>query len=358
MITIIFPYRNRESVRVKRSLDSLKGQTNSDFEVVFVDYGSNSLSALSIKDLVSNYKFVKYIYNYSEFQPWSRAKAINIGLKNVDSEYIFTADVDMIFSPNFVRELHKLKNPLKSYYFKVGFLNENESRSDKQFQDFTIDFSSGIGSQGLSLFYLKSLNEVRGYDEFLHFWGAEDIDIHNRLEKNGIESVFYSEEILMLHQWHKSYRKAEKKVLTKDLQLTDIIKINHQKLLANTENKEIQVNKKNWGASICKSDFELLKKDKQEKIMFNKKEIVSHFLFCELPNFKDDILNISFMEDPFHNSLKYKLKKILGKKVPKYYTLKEINDLLLLHIISFYHNFPYLYEVSNDLDSITFKIKK
>lgn len=358
MITIIFPYRNRETVRVKRSLDSLKEQTNSDFEVVFVDYGSNSVSASNIKDLVANYKFVKYIYNYSEFQPWSRAKAINIGLKNATTEYIFTADVDMIFSPNFVCKLHELKNPLKGYYFKVGFLNEKESESDKKFQDLEIDFSSGVGAQGLSLFHLNSLKEVRGYDEFLHFWGAEDIDIHNRLEKNGVESIFYSQEILMLHQWHTSYRKEEKKILTKDLQLTDIIKINHQKLLANTENREVQVNNVKWGAGICKNDFEILKKDKQEKIMLNKKEIVSHFLFCELPNFEDDILNISFMEDPFQNSLKYKLKKILGKKVPKYYTLKEINDLLLLHIISFYHTFPYLYEVSDELNSIRFKIKK
>ncbi|WP_278020440.1 glycosyltransferase family 2 protein [Flavobacterium ginsengisoli] len=210
MITIIFPYRNRESVRVKRSLDSLREQTNSDFEVVFVDYGSNSVSASNIKDLVANYKFVKYIYNYSEFQPWSRAKAINIGLKNATTEYIFTADVDMIFNPNFVCKLHELKNPLKGYYFKVGFLNEKESESDKKFQDLEIDFSSGVGAQGLSLFHLNSLKEVRGYDEFLHFWGAEDIDIHNRLEKNGVESIFYSEEILMLHQWHTSYRKEEK----------------------------------------------------------------------------------------------------------------------------------------------------
>ncbi len=142
------------------------------------------------------------------------------------------------------------------------------------------------------------------------------------------------------------------------MQLTDIIKINHQKLLANTENREVQVNNVKWGAGICKNDFEILKKDKKEKIMLNKKEIVSHFLFCELPNFEDDILNISFVEDPFQNSLKYKLKKILGKKVPKYYTLKEINDLLLLHIISFYHTFPYLYEVSDELNSIRFKIKK
>jgi len=358
MITIIYPYRNRESERVKRSLDSLKEQTNSKFEVLLVDYGSDSVSASIIKELVSNYKFAKYIYNYSEFQPWSRAKAINIGLKNVTTEYIFTADVDMIFSSNFIYKLYELKNPIKGYYFKVGFLNEKESKSDKKFEDFEIDFSSEVGAQGLSLFHLKSLKEITGYDEFLHFWGAEDIDVHNRLEKNGTESIFYSEEILMLHQWHTSYRKAEKKVLTQDLQLTDIVRINHQKLIRNAQSRKTEVNNVSWGVGISKNDFEALKKDNKEKLMLNKKEVITHFLFCELPNFKDGILNIHFVKDPFQNSLKYKLKKLLGKKVPKYYSLREINDLLLLHIISFYHTLPYFYEVSNDLNSITFKIKK
>lgn len=358
MITIIYPYRDRDSERVKRSLDSLKEQTNSDFEVLLVDYGSNLSSASIIKDLVSNYKFAKYFYNYSGFQPWSRAKAINIGLKNVSTEYIFTADVDMIFSPNFVSKLHELKNPVKAYYFKVGFLNEKESKENKKFENYLIDFSTEIGAQGLSLFYLKSLKEITGYDEFLHFWGAEDIDVHNRLERNDTESIFYSEEILMLHQWHTSYRKSEKKGLTRDLQLTDILKINQQKLLANTRSKEVSINKLNWGITVLENDFEDLKKHEQKILMLNKKDVVTHFLFCELPDFKNGVLNIHFVKDPFQNSLKYRLKKFLGKNVPKYYSLKEINDLLLLHIISFYHTHPYFYEVSNDLNSIKFKIKK
>ncbi|RYJ37831.1 putative beta-glycosyltransferase [Flavobacterium anhuiense] len=358
MITIIYPYRNRESERVRRSFDSLKEQTNSDFEVLLVDYGSDLTSASIVKDLVSNYKFAKYIYNYSGFQPWSRAKAINIGLKNVTTEYIFTADVDMIFSPNFVSKLHELKNPVKAYYFKVGFLNEKESKENKKFENYLIDFSTEIGAQGLSLFYLKSLKEITGYDEFLHFWGAEDIDVHNRLERNDTESIFYSEEILMLHQWHTSYRKSEKKGLTRDLQLTDILKINQQKLLANTRSKEVRINKLNWGITVLENDFEDLKKHEQKILMLNKKDVVTHFLFCELPDFKNGVLNIHFVKDPFQNSLKYRLKKFLGKNVPKYYSLKEINDLLLLHIISFYHTHPYFYEVSNDLNSIKFKIKK
>lgn len=358
MLTILYPYRNRETERVKRSLDSLIEQTNHDFRVILVDYGSNVSSASEIKELVSSYTFATYIYNFSELQPWSRAKAINIGLRNVTTDYVFTADVDMIFSPNFIAKLQELKNPLKAYYFKVGFLNEKESLTIKPFDNYTADFSSGVGAQGLSLFSIEEIRKINGYDEFLHFWGAEDIDIHNRLERIGVESVFYDTEILMLHQWHKSYRREEKHILAKDLQLTNVVQINHHHLLFNNENEKTAVNNENWGNGFCALDFQELKEDQTQKILLNKVEVITHFLFYELANFKNGILNVGFVKDDFQGSLKYKMKKILGKKVPKYYSLKEINDLILLHVISFYHTSPYSYEISDDLKKITFKIKK
>jgi len=358
MITILYPYRNREPERVKRSLDSLKEQENNNFKVLFVDYGSNAVSSSAIKDLISQYDFATYIYCFSEYQPWSRAKALNIGLKNVTTDYVFTADVDMIFSPNFISKLQELTNPSKAYYFKVGFLNEKESQTNKNFEDYSIDFSTGVGAQGLSLFYLKNVVEITGYDEFLHFWGAEDIDIHERLIRTGIESVFYNNEILLLHQWHRSYRKSEKDSLTVDLQLKGIVKLNHQHLKNNQENKIIKFDNQKWGNIISESDFNELENIQNQMILDNKVEVIDHFLFVELPKSQNKVLSIKFIQDNFQNSLKYKVKRFLGKSVPKYYSLKEINDKLLLHIISFYHIYPYSYKISDDLQHITFKIKK
>ncbi len=40
MITILYPYRDRELSRLKRSLDSLSKQSQPDFKVLLVDYGS------------------------------------------------------------------------------------------------------------------------------------------------------------------------------------------------------------------------------------------------------------------------------------------------------------------------------
>ena len=55
MATIIYAYRNRDESRIKMSLDSLKNQTNQNFKVVFVDYGSESKLAANIQKLVESY---------------------------------------------------------------------------------------------------------------------------------------------------------------------------------------------------------------------------------------------------------------------------------------------------------------
>ena len=57
MITIIYPYRNRELERIKHSLDSFARQNNLDFKVIFVDYGSKKDNAVNIKPEVEKYTF-------------------------------------------------------------------------------------------------------------------------------------------------------------------------------------------------------------------------------------------------------------------------------------------------------------
>lgn len=358
MITILYPYRDRELSRVKRSLDSLSGQSCMDFKVLFVDYGSEFKMAKSVEELLTKYHFAEYFYSYHINRPWSRAKAVNIGLQMITTTYVFVADVDIIFRHDFVEKLYQLKNPKQAVYFKVGFLEENESKELKSFSDYKIAFTSGQGAQGLSLFSLKELKAIHGFDEFLHFWGAEDEDVHIRLQLNGIEVFFYDSDVMLLHQWHQSYRKLDQKKITQNLQLSNITGINAQHLLYNKSNKRIIVNQKDWGCSFSKIEFDQLEKQKKSIEVLNNKVAIDHFLFFELPNFSASILNVNFLEDKFQTTIKYKVKKIIGKTVPEYYSLKEINDKLLLHLISFYNGCNYSYRISDDLKTINLKIQK
>lgn len=356
-ITILYAYRNRELDRIKRSLDSLKLQLLQNFEVLFIDYGSKKQMAYEVKSLIGNYDFATYEYLYTELQPWNKSKALNYAIKNLNSEYFFTADIDIIFHPEFTSILQKKCCPDKATYFQVGYLSKEESKKELFFERYTIKFYSNEEATGMTLFPVDVIKKSRGYDEFFHFWGSEDTEIHNRLKKEGFEVEYYNHKIVLLHQWHKNYRNRETKGLNTELQLTGIVEINSVHLLKKYERKERNETSNEWGRVLSKEELQELESIKT-KVLSNEKKVIDYFLYQELPFFNHEIIAFNIKENPFKNSFKYKLKIFLGKKVPQFYNLKEINDKLLLHIISFYHQFPYTYKISQDLQNIEFKIKK
>jgi glycosyltransferase involved in cell wall biosynthesis len=359
MLTIIYPYRNREVNRVKKSLDSLASQNNKEFKVVFVDYGTPKEQAKEIEELVTSFPFANYQYYSTQHQPWNKSRALNSVIKNLKGSFCFIADIDMIFHSTFVETALLLQKEDEAVYFKVGFLDEKETQATRSFSEYKISFESDEEATGLTLFPVKKLKEINGFDEFYHFWGAEDTDVHARLRNNGTTVTFYDKDILLLHQWHPSYRSKESKSLSQSLQLTGIVQLNHQHLKFAKQHKVTIVNPKQWGEVPSAKTFAKLEAGSPNKIKIsNQKEVIDHFLFVELPTLSHGLHTFFISEDNFQKTIKYTAKKRLGKKVPNYYTLKEINDALLLQIITFYRNYPYIYKINKSLDTITFTILK
>ncbi len=357
MLTLIYPYRNRDLERLKNSLDSLGKQTDSDFKVFFVDYGSQGERAQAAKKLCNNYNFVSYRYFKSQFQPWNKSRALNNVIKVLDTGFCFVADVDMIFHPQFVEKALKLQVKNKTIYFKVGFLKPDETEKSMNFSDHKNYRLSNHEATGLSMFPLNILKKLRGFDEFYHFWGAEDTDMHVRLKNAGYEVEFYDEEVLLLHQWHPSYRSTESRDLNKELQIDGIVQLNHQHLKHAVEYKTTKVNRESWGECITLEELNELEKALVNFVLDNEQRKIDHLLYVVMPEAKNQILKIIIQKDSFRNSLKYRAKRLLNKKVPEYYSLKEINDKILLHLISFYRNKAYIYKISDDLKSIEVAVK-
>lgn len=202
------------------------------------------------------------------------------------------------------------------------------------------------------------MKKVKGFDEFLHFWGAEDEDVHNRLLQVGYQVNFYEKEILLLHRWHPTYRNSESDVVTKDLQLRSITKLNQEYYAYKRDLKMPTAHGNNWGVPITKEDYEVLMRNDVKRVILNNKEYIYLFLFVELPRLEEGVIAVEFREDPFQHTLKYFLKKKLGKSVSSYYTLKEINDILLLHLIFFFPNLQFSFIVGDDRKSIQLRLKK
>jgi hypothetical protein len=358
MITIIYPYRNRDLLRIKNSLDSLAAQSVKNFKVLFVDYGSDLVKHRQVEEMLVNYKFVNYIYSYSIHQPWSRSKAINIGIRKVETDYVFIADIDIIFHFKFIEFLYQIKNPVTSFYFQVGYLDKYESQELKSFDDYKITLTSSSQAQGLSLIPYQILMELNGFDEFFHYWGAEDEDLHNRIINANYTSKFYEKEIFLLHQWHPEFKKSDGNVLTTDLRLSNIYNLNLHKLIFNRDNKLVKVNSDKWGNLLTEENYRLLESHIESELILNKVEHIDNFFNITLPNTHNKIINVKFKIDDYEKSIYYKIKLFLKISTKRYYTIKIINDLILTNIIVHYKEFQYILKVSDDLKSILLKIKK
>lgn len=356
MISIIYPYRDRDINRVEKSFESLRIQSALDFEVFFVDYGSKSFFSKQVYSLCSTYDFVTYRYFPTQFQPWNKSKALNVIIKNLTSEFCFVADVDLIFHPDFVKKAQLLQRPETAIYFQVGFLRPDQKEGENYF-DYTNYRKSTSEATGLCMFPVKILKELRGFDEFYHFWGAEDTDMLVRLNNAGYKTTYYDKEVLMIHQWHPSYRSKETKNLTEDLQISGIVQLNHQRLKSTIKNNCTLVNFETWGEILSEDDRDRLEIYPVNCTIQTEKSEIDNLIYGELPTKKNEELKLVIETPSFQVHKKNWLKNLLGKKAPKYYSLKEVNDLVLLHLITFYRNKPYIFKVNTSQKRIVLCIK-
>jgi len=357
LLSIIYPYRNRESGILKKSLDSLKNQSNLNFEVFLVDYGSGIDNAKSVREMCEKFNFVQYQYEPTFFQPWNKSRAINLVIKKLTNGFCFVADVDMIFHPSFVEKAALVQKAGTTTYFQVGFLEKEETDNGNAFYDFKKYRQSTYEATGMSMFPVNCLKEIRGFDEFYHFWGAEDTDIHVRLRNAGYIVEFYDSETLLLHQWHKSYRSKEVETLTSDYQIKGIVQLNHFHLKFAKENNIRKVNHKGWGKVTREKDIKELIELPTTLSLTNRKEEINDFLYGQLPGCYNKTIKIRIVKDAFEGSVKYRIKKILRHRVSEYYDLKQVNDKILLHLISHYRNVPYTYRINRNLNEIEFALK-
>lgn len=245
-VTIIYCFRERELERVKRSIDSLNQQDDSDFEIIFVDYGSIRKVSQVTNELILSYKGlnIRYIYNNTQGMPWNRAHALNTGIHFANADYVFTADIDLIFKKKFISVLKNIAFINKAFFFPVFLLPKRfanwaylETNEDLQ--------RTGNQGLGISLIPTTIVKKIKGYDEFYSFWGYEDNDLYQRIRNIGTETKFYDEEVLIYHQWHPDFFDNHDRFPKGWRMFMD----NYFKTMLN---KDIVRNGNNWGV-LCNS---------------------------------------------------------------------------------------------------------
>ena len=245
----------------------MRDQTDQFFKVIFVDYGSEENVSVLVKDLIAQYNFCTYLYNETRGMPWNRAHALNSGIRIATTEYVFTADIDLIFTENFIAKTKKLAKQGTVAFFPVVYLTPK------------IDFPAGIrnndlkvsdqNARGLALINIHDLKEIRGFDEFYCFWGHEDNDLELRLRLSGCESIFHTAERLLFHQWHTTIKENRKEIPERWLTFqSDYLKYNQTIVLRNSDDwgriyameqrpalRKLYDQHTKWEEIDCKPDF-------------------------------------------------------------------------------------------------------
>ncbi len=337
MVTYIYPYRNRDLQRIKRSLESLKHQDNKAFKVIFVDYGSDATNADEVSALLQQYAFVTYVYSYTEGTAWNRSKAVNIGVQLATTDYVLTADIDMIFMPSFNDLVIEQCKQDRVVFFKVGYLSEKE---DFKSNDFKPESFSNHRAKGICLYPKTALERVNGFDEFFNCWGSEDEDIIQRLEFLSYDIHFY-EKVLIYHQYHKPFKTLKHKLLSKEISFNQARFHNDKKRRYNKQMQVVEVNNhKPWGRVIGKKYYDMLTNTPIAKELTSYKTEVDFFLMFEVPRLPSGVTAVRFTE--FKPEKKITVKHVLYKlwtirnkdlNAEDSYSLKEVNDIVLKFMI-------------------------
>lgn len=355
-ISLLFAYRDRDQSRILHCMNSLEKQTDSDFQVIFIDYGSDEKNSIATREILSAFSFVQYFYVAHPGLLWNKSKAFNYGIRKYESEYIITADIDLIFHPEFIESTRRLANPDTFTVFSYAYLQEKETPKGNTEYNFTDLQPSHIGNiTGSGLYPKASLEKIHGFDEFYHFYGSEDEDLFIRLKHLGLQQK-QEEGNMLAHQWHPRYPFEERNELTKVPKINNIRRINleHYNKTKGTK-KIIPFGQKNWGECYTKKDFLKLQKPIEVFTADCRESSVIYFLHEFLSNCKG-VIEVNFSKKDVKFDPKQLIKGILGKETEPVWNLKQVNDEILKLILFRYRHHNYEFKVSDDLGSLTLRI--
>ncbi|MDQ7027005.1 MAG: glycosyltransferase family A protein [Anaerolineae bacterium] len=204
-LSIVFGFRDRDIKRVERCLASLSQQSFTDFEVLFVDYGSQAQTAQAVRHIIEKHRFARYIYTETRGYPWNRSHALNIGGKRARGDYLMTTDVDMIYPPDFLDVFMAQAEENLEVHIAPHLLPENFS-DWANINAYRGKFETGTTSMrgACQMIATRVFHEMRGYDEYYRYYGVEDRDMSIRLRLMGIEEKWLADKTAMFHQWHPS----------------------------------------------------------------------------------------------------------------------------------------------------------
>ena len=258
--SVVIPLRNRWGPRLRNCVKSVVNQTLQPLEIIVADYGSTEEGHEEIMKALKDFDCSVYYYPTDEVWNLSRARNMGIRRSNAQCENVAVLDADMILEPRVMEVLSQAHASRARSYISCFIrmlmpkswpdeFNDNPEELCLP-EDFVklknMKFWASAGWGGLVSAPRSWLFSVRGFDERMKFWGAEDNDLWRRADSAGMDRYRLNdlerEETEVYHQWHDDCLSWDQRRLTK----AEADQITWNKMMAARDNTMARNNEK-WG---------------------------------------------------------------------------------------------------------------
>ncbi|GLQ98301.1 glycosyltransferase family 2 protein [Dyella mobilis] len=220
------------------ALHSVAGQTRLPDEVVVVDDGSREDTAELLRAIAKTFP-VPLRHVWQPDDGFRKARILNRGIAAARGEYVIQFDGDMLLHPRFVEDHLRLAQPGRFLQgtrirttdaetarllgggeprfglFVDAYFRDDRDRSTYHFgrrhHTLRLPWLARIKSRSTGhpmgcnvSFWREDLVRVNGYDERMHGYGSEDLEIDIRLRNAGLRRSQIKFAALALHLEHRS----------------------------------------------------------------------------------------------------------------------------------------------------------
>jgi glycosyltransferase involved in cell wall biosynthesis len=193
-VTVIAPVVNRPTPMISKLLYSLENQSQG-VDAILVDFGSKGWQLAEYRSVCRDTSTL-LIEVKRNTEVYCQGRALNIGIRAAQTQWVVTTDCDSVFASNFV------------YVAQQAF--EKQAKALVLCRRTNLDSNGveiGLAGQeyqgsciGLSRDWLC---EVQGHDEFYLNWGSIDNCTVSRACHAGFTPIWITERTRVCHQFHE-----------------------------------------------------------------------------------------------------------------------------------------------------------
>ncbi len=200
MPSYIITHRGSSNHRLKNLKLVLDWLSSFSFEVIVVEEDNEP----KVESLVNSYKY-KYIFAYNN-SVFNKSWGMNIGIKSSNENIVFCGDNDMVLREKDILRVIENVDPsldsFKPYSDLIDLTNIQTIIYEKYNRILSLSLNKrkfACYCSGITAFTRRCLEDVGGWDERFHGWGAEDDAISVKLVKLGKSTSIYQNSCFHLY---------------------------------------------------------------------------------------------------------------------------------------------------------------